>query len=323
MQYNNNAKDPQSQRSRVLTISIDNPDFKNCSIHVNIINVPDKPRIHLPDGYFASYVEDSDAVLVSNVSVDIRDDDSNFLSEAMIWLSNPVYGANDRIFIPSSFSTMFDIVGNGSARINVTTISFDLPHPHFVSLLQNIYFQTNDQATNRTRQLYFTVEESPKVAGPSDPVVILIKMIPVNDRPVLTSTPLVTTSVLNNYLPETISSGFLPSHLINSSVVADVDSAFPLADDIIGLAIYNLSSGGIGRWIYWASDKWEDIGPVSECSPQFIMDNQRVQFLPTPSASKMNGTASFSYRVWDGKSYNVCLEETLRDDESEKLFCAI
>ena len=313
--YSNENREPLSQLARIITISLDNnTDFINCSISLNVINTPDKPVI--PVNHTADYIEDSGLVRVTDTNISITDEDNYFLYVAIIWLNNTVPGANDSIYIPESFNANFTVSGNGSTRINVTARSMILGHPEFNDLLQNILFQTDDQSTNTTRELYFTVEEIPLgEAGPSEPALVYINMIPVNDRPILTSSPFVTNEVLNDYF-ET-NTGFLPSYLINSSIVTDIDSTFPLADDIIGVAIYSTVSDGLGEWQYWMGGTWVGIGSVMMCSPRFISDNQRIRFLPSPNATKSNGVASFEYRVWDGKSQEVCVGETLREDDGE------
>lgn len=320
MNYSNNNPEPHSQLPRVITINIDDPAFSNCSINLNVINTPDKPVVHLMEGYIASYTEDSGAVAVTNTFINITDEDNYLLYVAIIWLNNTVEGVNDRLLLPESFSTNFTIAGNGTTTINATAKSFTLSHQDFIGLLQGIFFQTDDQATNITRQLFFTVEEIPLgEAGPSEPVMVPIRMIPLNDRPVLTGHPFLTAATLNDYLPpESKNPGFFPSLLVNSSVVSDPDSTFSLAADIIGLAVFTTDSGGVGEWQYWKDGQWLVVQAVTQCNPLFLSDTQRIRFLPTPSSSKTSGSASFQYWVWDGKSEDICTGGSLRTDEGEK-----
>ena len=49
--YYNNKSEPSGQLDRLLTIHLSDLRFQPCSIDIAVLNTPDAPIIHLPDGY--------------------------------------------------------------------------------------------------------------------------------------------------------------------------------------------------------------------------------------------------------------------------------
>ena len=318
MTYLNKAQEPSIYLPRLVTISINNTYFTECLVNVIVDNTPDRPVVTVPDGYSASYVEDSGIALILNTDIMISDEDNTYLCEARFEiLDTPVdYNYSDSLYILDNFTGTFNIIGNGTSSIVASGISTLIQHSFFEALIRSVGFQTTDQATNLTRQVSFTVEEHPLGdTGPSDPVNVSVLIVQVNDRPVLQDTPFITNDSLDDYLPSERNTGFFPSYLVNSSIVNDPDTVFPSNPDFIGLAIHSINNNELGYWQDWWYGYWVNIYNVSECNPLFISENQRIRFLPTPSSNKQDGSASFYYRVWDGTSSNVCTNGSIRTDE--------
>ena len=323
MTYLDKNPEPRDQLPRPLTIAINNADFSTCSIQITVVNTPDPPAVALPAGFSREYTEDEGIILVTNTNITISDEDNFLLYQAQIFISNTPnqYGFSDFLYLPADFLDSFVITGNGTNSITATGKSLLLEHPIFIDLLANISFATDDQATDITRNLTFTVEENPLGdTGPSDPVIVPIYIKQLNDKPVLTDSPFVVNTILDDYLPaDTKNPGFLPSYFLNSSNVNDPDSIYPPNPDFIGLAIYQVDNGSLGSWQYWWNGTWSNITNISSCSPLFITNSQRVRFLPDPNIDKIDGNASFDYRVWDGTSKDVCVGNIVRTDQEASI----
>ena len=323
MTYLDKNPEPRDQLPRPLTIAINNPDFSACSIQITVVNTPDPPVIGLPAEFNREYIEDEGVILVTNTTIIISDEDNFLLYQARIFIPNTPnqYGFSDFLYLPSDFLDSFDITGNGTNFITATGKSLLLEHPIFIELLTNISFATDDQATDITRNLTFTVEENPLGdTGPSIATVVPIYIKQLNDKPVLTGSHFVVNTTLDDYLPaDSKNPGFLPSYLLNSSNVNDPDSIYPPNPDFIGLAIYQANNGSLGSWQYWWNGTWSNITDISSCSPLFITDSQRVRFLPDPNIDKINGHVSFDYRVWDGTSKYVCVGDVIRSDQEASI----
>ena len=319
MMYANANSEPRGQLPRPVTIDIDNNDFMTCSVKVNVVNTFDRPVVTVsPANYDVSFIEDGDIVpMTYDITVGITDEDSAFLYQAVIYLTNTPseYGATDSLYLPALVLDTFSVEGNGTGSITATGKSLSLGHDVFESLLSSISFSTNDQATNITRQLLFTVEEYPLGdTGPSNAASVLIRMQQLNDRPTL-GEPLIVMDVHDDYLPVESNTGFPPSYILDDTVVYDIDAVFPSNPDVIGLAIVAVEAKvGLGVWQVWKNGVWSNIS-ASECSPVFVAPLQRVRFVPDPSVSKMNGNASFRYRAWDGTSTEVCADGVPRIDQ--------
>ena len=334
MTYIDNTTEPRDQIPRIVTITHPHPTFSPCSIAITVINIKDLPVISISDAYSFTYTEDSGAELVSNTTISIMDSDNSRLRKAMIYISNTPteFGSiTDSLRIGPGFtdrSLFRSISGEATNSFSVETRVPQL-HSVFTSLLSNILFETNDQATDITRNLTLVVQEFDN--DPSLPAVIPILIEQLNDRPVFISEPLVTGATLDDYIPN--NEGFDPAYLLDDSVISDPDSAYPPNPDFIGLAIFNYSSnaviaGGfssseeIGVWQYWENGSWVNFMPVSECSPLFIFEAQRIRFKPSPRMEKEDGLANISYWVWDGTSTTVCSGSSLRTDNESPISSA-
>ena len=323
MKYINNALEPSTYLPRLITISIYNAEFSECSIELTVINRPDAPVITTEEGYQSSFTEDSAFTYIAETAnISITDEDSVFLYQARVEVENTPteYGPIvDSIIFPNSSSEQFLIEGNGTGNLIATAKSFTLRHNDFINLIKSIRFMTDDQATNVTRNVSVVVEEYPlDESGASSPARIPVNIIQKNDRPVFGS-PLISEDELVNFLPAEIANpGFFPSYLATPSNVFDADSAFPLNPDIIGLSIHSVSDSGIGVWQYKpvTSSSWHDIHSVSHCMPQFLGDKERIRFLPSSGITmETTSTVYFNYSVWDGTSTDTCNGNIVRMDE--------
>lgn len=211
----------------------------------------------------------------------------------------------------------FTITGNGTTGINIITsgpLQFFTTQDNFEVLLRTVSFVSDDQAPFVARSVTLVVEEI-DIAG--NPAVIPLTVAPVNDRPILSSSQ-VTQAVLDDYLPQNTSNpGFNASFLLTEDDVFDIDRNSDTAPDFIGLAITSADAGGIGEWQYWYSGVWVDFPEVSNCSLLLVPPYTRIRFWPTPSPSKMNGTASIEYRAWDGTGNVSCRNGTLDITEGQ------
>ena len=327
MTYINKALEPSIHLPRKVTISINNVEFVDCSVEVTVINIPDPPVVMIHDEIVSFTEDDSSPINVAtdSVQIDISDEDNIFLYQARFNVTNTPsqYGSIiDTLFLP--VNDQFTITGSGVGNgiITATAKTLSVYHETFVELIKSLQFRTNDKSTNITREISVVVEEYPLgEAGPSAPVMIPVRIIQKNDRPVLDGPPLITQDTLQDFLPsEIVNNGFLPSHLIDATVVSDIDSAFPPNPDIIGLAIFALDDGGIGHWQYWWEGDWVDAVNVSRCAPLFLRDDQRIRFLP--QTTQDGGLVSFNYSVWDGTSKNVCEAGVVRNDSEVSISSA-
>ena len=253
-------------------------------------------------------IEDGDPIYPLNTSdFSIDDDDNVFLIQATVTLENnnllppdvmdQLFAmSNDRFSVTGSRTTQLVIDAIGGRRL-ITT------RPEFVDFLKTIQFITNDQAPDIVRNLSLVVQEFPLGEAPSRPAYVPIRVIPVNDRPVLQSSQ-VSDTTLDDYLstnPE-----FTPSFLLSDSDAFDIDRHSSISDDFVGLAIVSTSQPeSLGVWQFWSEEemRWIEF-PVdlSDCFPLFVRPNERVRFVPQPNQAKEDGVATLEYRAWDGSS---------------------
>uniref|UniRef100_A0A1X7V4J9 Cadherin domain-containing protein n=1 Tax=Amphimedon queenslandica TaxID=400682 RepID=A0A1X7V4J9_AMPQE len=311
--YVNNIMNPYDQRNRLIRIMHPDPTFNPCQISIDVININVPPVITLD--HHVTYIEDQGPLLASNTTIDITDEDNGRLIRAMIYISNSPteFGSiTDSLTIGSGFTSGgLSITGNGTNSITAVAAVSQL-HSVFESLLSNIFFETNDQSTNITRNLTMTVQEFAN--DPSQPAVIPIYIEQRNDRPVFISDPLMTTATLDDYLPD--NNGFATTSLLNRSVVSDPDSIYPPNPDFVGMAIfdYSMSNPSLGVWQTWYNGSWVNFTTVSACSPLFISQGQWLRFHPFPRLEKENGDASITYWAWDGTSTVTCNNNSVRTD---------
>ena len=266
---------------------------------------------HAHPSYAATYTQDGPPINPLNTAFTISDPTDNNVRTANISITNTPAGVMDQLFANSTPSFMVTSYAPNGVIIQAPTYT---AHTVFMSYLQdNVFFWTNDVAFFQTRNLSLVMTSNP--GATSAPVYIPIYIIHVNLRPLLNSTQRIQAPLLN-YLPDTNNTGFLPSFLINRSNVDDRDPF-----DIIGLDIFNASNGGVGVWQYWSLTlgSWANFPAHSECSPLFVNSSQYIRFLPTPSVTGKNGSASIQYRAWDGSSVNVCINGTLDTTSSSKI----
>lgn len=309
---------PYGQQDRLIRIIHPDPSFNPCEISINVINVNVPPVITLD--HHVTYIEDQGPLFASNTTIDITDVDNSRLNRAMIYISNTPteFGSiTDSLTIGPGFTTESEslfrsITGNGSSSITAETTVPQL-HSVFESLLSSIFFETDDQSTNVTRNLTMTVQENDNNV-PSQPAVIPIYIEQRNDRPVFISDPLMAAATLDDYLPD--NNGFATTALLNRSVVTDPDSIYPPNPDFIGMAIfsYSMSNPSLGVWQTWYNDSWVNFTTVSPCSPLFISQGQWLRFHPFPSLEKDNGDANITYWAWDGTSTVTCNGGSVRTD---------
>ena len=266
------------------------------------------------------FLEDGDPIFPLNIpELDIDDPDNFALQRATLTIVNVGVdpSVSDQLSYTGSPADRFDFaVREGGTVLVITAIGplqFVTTHDEFEDVLRLVSFTTNDQASDTVRNLTLVVEEHPLGESPSNPAVIPIVVIPVNDRPELVSS-LVTIATLDDYLPN--NPGFNASFLLSEESVRDVDRTSSLSNDIIGLAIISTDNGEIGSWQYRRGDGvWIDFPAVSDCEPLLVRPEVRVHFFPAPSVDKLDGTASFQYRAWDGTSDVMCENGTLEITE--------
>lgn len=254
------------------------------------------------------FIEDEDPIYPLNTSdFSIDDDDNVFLIQATVTLENSdlfppdvmdqlFAMSNDRFSITGNSTTQLMIDATGDRRL-ITT------RQEFVDFLKTVQFTTNDQAPDIVRNLSLGVQEFPLGEAPSHPAYVPIRVVPVNDRPVLQSSQ-VSEIALDDYL--STNPGFTPSLLLFDSDVFDIDRRSSISNDFIGLAIVSTSQPeSLGVWQYWSEEemRWIEF-PVDlfDCFPFFVRPNERVRFVPLPNQAKEDGVATFEYRAWDGSS---------------------
>lgn len=244
----------------------------------------------------------------------VTDDDNTLLIRATLTLeyANPLYpDVTDQLFAVST--DHFNVSGNQSTRLVVDARQLVTLRSDFVDFLKTVQFATDEQAPDVVRNLSLIVEEFPIGEAPSRPVYVNITVLPVNDRPVLSSS-LVSVTALDDYLLS--NQGFMTSFLLSNSNVIDIDRRSSLSLDFIGLAIVSTSHrDSLGVWQYWSEDEmnWV-IFPVniSNCYPLFIEPDTRVRFFPAPNEAKEDGVAVLEYRAWDGSSQEFsCSNDTV------------
>ena len=254
------------------------------------------------------FVEDGELINPFNASdFSITDDDNIFLLRATIRLENNdllPQDVTDQLLAVSN--DRFNVTGSGTTELVIDAIGgrrLITTQQEFVDFLKTVQFTTSDQASDTVRNLSLIVEEFPLGEAPSSPAYVPIRVITVNDRPVLLSS-LVTESALDDYL--STNPGFSPSFLLSVSDVFDNDRRSSISNDFVGLAIVSTSQPvSLGVWQYWTVEemRWIEF-PVnlSNCFPLFIRPNERVRFVPLPNQAKEDGAAMFEYRAWDGSS---------------------
>ena len=262
------------------------------------------------------FTEDGAPILPLNTSELNIDDPDNFaLQRATLTIVNTGVdpGVSDQLAYTGTPDDRFDFdIREGGTVLVITAtgpLRFVTTHDMFEDVLRLVSFTTDDQAPDVVRNLTLVVEEHPLGESPSNPAVIPVTVIPVNDRPELVAS-LRTEDTLEDYLPD--NPGFNTSFLLSEESVRDVDRNSSLANDTIGLAIIEADNSGIGSWQYRRGDgAWVDFPAVSDCEPLLVRPEDRVRFFPAPSFDKLDGTVSFQYRAWDGTSEVMCENGTL------------
>ena len=77
--------------------------------------------------------------------------------------------------------------------------------------------------------------------------------------------------------------------------VFDVDSTSPLSNDILGLAVQNLSANIPGIWEVMRDFTWTLVD-ASRCDALLMFPDTQLRFRPFPSVAKVNGIATVMYR---------------------------
>lgn len=276
------------------------------------------PLVHTPHAhpsYAATYIQDGPPIIPLNTRFTISDPTDNNVRTANISITNTPAGVLDKL--SANTTPSFMVTWYAPNGIIIQAIPY-INHKAFMSYLQgNVFFSTNDVVFfQQTRNLSLVMTSY--TGATSTPVYVPIYVTHVNRRPLLNTTQQIQAPLLN-YLPDASNTGFLPSFLINRSNVYDRDPF-----DIVGLDIFSASKGGVGLWQYWnvTLGSWANFpAHLSECSPLFINSSQYIRFLPTPSMTGMNGSASIQYRAWDGSSVGVCINGALDTTSPSKHIC--
>lgn len=77
--------------------------------------------------------------------------------------------------------------------------------------------------------------------------------------------------------------------------VFDVDSTSPLSNDVLGLAVQNLSANIPGIWEVLIDSTWMIVN-ASRCNPLLLFPGTQLRFRPFPNFAKMDGLASVMFR---------------------------
>ena len=258
--------------------------------------------------YSDTFIEDGDPICPLNTSdFSISDDDNVFLFRATVTLENSgqlPLDVMDQLFAMSN--DRFNVTGNNTTRLVIDAIGgrrYITTRQEFEEFLRTVQFTTDDQAPDVVRNFSLVVQEFPLGEAPSRPAYVPIRVISVNDRPVLQSSQ-VSESTLDDYL--STNPGFIPSFLLSDSDVLDIDRRSSISNDSIGLVIVSTSQPeSLGVWQYWSEEetRWIEFPVnVSNCIPFFVRPNERVRFMPRPNPAKEDGVATFEYRAWDGNS---------------------
>lgn len=258
--------------------------------------------------YEVPYTEDGSKVFPLDTSdFTITDDDNSFVLRATLDIVNsgslPPY-VSDQLSVPPTEG--FSVEGNGTTKLVVEAeglLRYITTHRMMEDVLRTVSFMTNDQSPEVVRNLSVLVEEFPLGNALPAPTFIPIRVLPVNDRPMLLSSQ-ISEAALTDYLPQDRENpGFDPSFLLSPEDVNDTDSG-----DFIGLAVINQRADpDLGVWQYRASGdaSWTDFRTdISVCDPLFVAPSTRVRFSPAPDMEKEDGTAAITYQAWDGSSSN-------------------
>lgn len=244
--------------------------------------------------------------------LDIIDEETDQLRRAILTIQNDGITVNDSLFAEPSGT--FNVTGNGTTELVIDPSpghEFLTTQDQFEEYLRAVTFTTDDQAPSVVRNLTLIVGKLPNAMVTSSPAIVPITVIAINDQPVLLSSR-VSESILDDYLPPEVNNlGFLPSYLLSEMDVVDVDRSSPISNDIVGLAITEAVSGGVGTWQYWYNGSWVNFPAISDCFPLLVEDTTRVRFWPSPSLNKEDGNASITYRAWDGTDRVFCDNETV------------
>ena len=273
--------------------------------------------------YAISFTEDGPPVFpLDTPGFTITDDDNTLLLRATLAVLNTgiPLGVSDQLFVPAS--DRLSVAGNGSSQLVIEAVGpfrFFTLQTVFIDFLRMVSFTSDDQASFITRNISLIVEEHPIGEAPSDPALIPLSVLPVNDQPVLV-VPQTTEEVLDSYLPqEERNSGFNASFLLADTDVVDVDRLSPISSDFVGLAITSSENGNVGIWEYWNGTWMAFPLELSECDPLFIRPEVRVRFSPSPSQLKQDGRAVITYRAWDGSGSSLqCEDEMLQLSAGEQ-----
>ena len=85
-------------------------------------------------------------------------------------------------------------------------------------------------------------------------------------------------------------------HFISTNIqVFDVDSTSPLSNDILGLAVQNLSANIPGIWELLTDSTWTLVD-ASRCNAVLLFPDTRLRFRPFPNFAKVNGLATVMFR---------------------------
>ena len=243
----------------------------------------------------------------------ITDGDNVLIYQATLTITNAVEGV-DRLMATDDVG--FTVRSNDQyTQLVITARNFFTQHFQLIEFLKTVSFNSTEQFDYSDRIVSLVVQEFPAVDTinpPSEPFLITVRIIGVNNRPVLLSTQ-IAEETLDNYIPN--NPGFFPSHLINESDVFDIDRMSNMSQDIIGLAIVYADSEPLGSWERWTDDQgWAEFpSTIDECSPEFVRDDERIRFMPAPNVIRISGTASIDYHAWDGSSLTTCVDGVFDD----------
>ena len=303
--YVNEADQPFTSVRRQIRVLVSDGELTDEStIDVVLDQEPAKPIVSWDDDYVVPYVEDGPNVNVFNHSgFGIIAGDTPFIKKAVVEITNPKMGANEFLYIPEiDPGVPVTITGQSSTVLSIETNSILPVHrtSDYEQWLRCVQFSSDDQSPSECRYITLVVTDA-QIGRSSDVRTVTLCITAVNDQPVFHSSPLLSSSILKDYLPQdTNNPGYPANVFVDRTVVTDVD-----VPDPIGMSIFKTETqmGLEGVWQYWQDGAWIDFkNALDDCNSVLRLPMERVRFSPSPSAARKSGWTRFWYRAWDSSS---------------------
>ena len=309
--YINEADIPRDN-DRIITITVsDGVLSDSATVRLIMDQQPASPVLNWNDSYIAEYVEDGASVAFLNITeFEVVAGDTDFFHSAVLTVTNPKMNLDSLTFPDTSVLVDITLLGQNTYSLTFTADKIgDILLSDVQDWLKMVVFSSGDQAPDYVRNISVVVKDSP-LKRQSPTLYVSLRIKAVNDRPVISGTPLLSNVTLENYLPQSTNNpGYRVDDIINGSAVSDVDLTDP-----VFIAIFNasLTDGLLGKGEYRKNGDWVEFPPLSDCNPLLLVSTDRIRFKPIENFNKASGTASVKYRVWDNTSNPYCINGTLR-----------